>query len=205
VILNPRSHAAGEKILSHETMVSLVRKIAGGESSALMSLYDGTSPLVFGLIMKILGERTAAEETLLHVYTVAWREAASLNPGISPLQWLTALARNSAITQLRWSKRNPRKREISELSADSVLTVAPEQQNHARSSLASIGATERELLEWAYYSGLSCAEMAAQIGKPLGAVKTLIRSGLSKLSESVVPASGQGLKAGTDTGGRLEA
>jgi RNA polymerase sigma-70 factor, ECF subfamily len=203
--LEPRTNAAGEITLGNEKMVSLIRRIAGGDSSALLIFYDGTSPLVFGLIMGILGDRTAAEETLLNVYTQVWKQAVSPDPGISPLEWLTALARNSAVARLHWSKRDQRKRETSRSGADSIPTVAPEQQDLARVSLASMAPTERELLEWAYYSGLSCAEMAAQIGKPLGAVKTHIRIGLSKLRESFSPPSGHGTATGTATGGHVEA
>jgi RNA polymerase sigma-70 factor (ECF subfamily) len=63
------------------------------------------------------------------------------------------------------------------------VTVAPEQQKAARALIASLIPAQQEILEWAYFSGLSCGEIAAQIGKPVGAVKTHTRLALSKLED----------------------
>jgi RNA polymerase sigma-70 factor (ECF subfamily) len=191
--------------LNNESISALIRRIDGGDSSALMTLYDGTSPLVFGLVLKIVGEIPSAEETLLDVYTHVWKQSASRDQGVSPLQWLLIIARDNALARLDWSKRDKSKREAVRPASDSLLTVAPEQQKLARSRLASIAFTEREVVEWAYYSGLSCTEIAAQIGKPLGAVKTHIRMGLSKLTESFSQSSGRDINAGMATGGQIEA
>jgi RNA polymerase sigma-70 factor, ECF subfamily len=188
--LEQQIHASRERTLSNETIIALIRKIEGGDSSALILLYDSTSRLIFGLIMRILGDRTSAEVALLDVYTHLWKHAASYDARMTPLEWMVTIARTSAVARLHWSKRNSRKPESSTGNIDAAMTVAPEQQKLARSSLESLASAQRELLEWAYYGGISCNEMASQIGKPLGAVKSHIRLGLAKLAECIRPISG---------------
>jgi len=175
-------------------------KIEGGDSPALITLYDATSPLVFGLILKILGDRTLAEEALLDVYTQIWKSAPG-DPGTPPLKRLLTLARTNAIARLYWSKRNIRKQVTVADAVASAMTVAPEQQSAARSSLDALAPAQRELLELAYHGGMSCAAIAAQAGKPLGAVKSLIRIGLSEFGEHLHPAPGRREGAGPATGG----
>ncbi len=173
--------------LSSEAAVALIRKIQGGDQSALAALYDRTSRLLFGLVLRVLGDRTLAEETLLDVYTCVWKQAASYDPGLLPLEWLTAIARTRAIARLHWSNRDRGKRELTARELYPTMTVAPEQQKLARSSIESLVPMQREILDWACYSGMTCSEIAAQTGKPLGAVKTHARLGLSKLSELFRP------------------
>jgi RNA polymerase sigma-70 factor (ECF subfamily) len=182
--------ASRESALSNESIIALIRKIEGGDASALILLYDATSRLTFGLIMRILGDRAFAEETLLDVYTHLWKHAGSYDPGMAPLEWLLTIARTSAVARLHWSKRDSRAPESPAGNVPPAMTVAPEQQKIARSSLGSLPSAQRELLEWAYYGCISCSEMAAQIGKPLGAVKSHLRLGLVKLGECIRPVSG---------------
>ena len=190
MILEHEAHAARELLLGEEEILELVRKIEAGDPSALMKLYDGTNRLIFGLIMRILGDRTYAEEVLLDVYTKAWKHSASRNSEMPPLEWLLTIARLCALSQMHWTKRGKAKKDVSRGNGDSAITVAPEQQNLARIVLDSLSPAQRELLERAYYSGLSCSELAVQIGKPVGAVKTHIRLGLGKIAESHGAATG---------------
>jgi RNA polymerase sigma-70 factor, ECF subfamily len=163
--------------------VALIRKIQEGDASSLAILYDKTGCLLFGLILKILGDRGLAEETLLDVYTHIWKEAPSYDPGYLPIEWLTTIARTHAIAKLHWTKQSRKTREFSAVNPDSTATVAPEEQRLARSAWKSLIPMQQEVLDWIFYSGLSCSEIAAQVGKPLGAVKTHAYFGLNKLSE----------------------
>ena len=196
--MEQKNHASREFTLSNEAIVALIRKIEGGDSSALILLYDATNRLVFGLIMRILRDRTSAEETLLDVYTQVWKQSTPLDPEIQALEWLLTLARMSALTRLYWSKRDNRKQEMAADASGSAMTVSSEQQKAARSSMQSLASAQRELLEWAYYGGMSYSEMAAQAGKPLGAVKSHIRIGLSDFGARI-------RHTGKVTGGHLEA
>jgi RNA polymerase sigma factor (sigma-70 family) len=172
---------------SNEEIAALIRKIQEGDISSFAVLYDKTGRLLFGLISKILADRGLAEETLLDVYTQIWKDAASCDPGRLPIEWMTTLARTQAIAKLHWKKQNRKKREFSAAKPDSTAMVASEEQKLARSAWESLSPMQQEVLNWIFYSGLSCGEIAAQIGKPLGAVRTHAYLGLSKLSEMLHP------------------
>ena len=190
-----------ETPLSNETVLELIRKIEGGDSSALASLYDKTNRLLFGLVLRILGDRTSAEEALLDVYTHIWKHPASCGSVLLPLEWLTTIARDRAVARLHWSKQGKSRPSFKAANRDSAMTVAPDRQELARFSIGSLVPAQQEILEWAYYSGLSCSEIAAQIGKPLGAIKTHARLGLNKLSDLFRPMIGREMEAKTSTGG----
>jgi RNA polymerase sigma-70 factor, ECF subfamily len=171
----------------NEEAAVLIGKIREGDASSLAILYDKTGRLLFGIISKILKDRGPAEETLLDVYTYVWKEAASCVPGHSPLEWLMAIARARAIAKLHWKKQNRKKHEFSAADPDSPATITPEEQRLARSAWESLSPMQQEILDWIFYSGLSCSEIATQIGKPIGAIKTHAYLGLSKLSEMLHP------------------
>jgi RNA polymerase sigma-70 factor, ECF subfamily len=182
--LEQKAENTGKASLSSEAAMALMKKLQNGNLSAFMILYDRTSPLLFGLIMRVLGDKTSAEETLLDVYTQVWKQSACYNPGVSPLHWLITLAHTNAVARLHWGKRETVRQAAAPGESAFAMTVAPDLQKLARSALESIPTAQRELLEQAYYGGLCSSEMAAQIGKPVGAVRALLRLGLSRIGES---------------------
>jgi RNA polymerase sigma-70 factor (ECF subfamily) len=200
-IVDQTTQAAHEFPLSNEAVVTLLKKIGEGDQSALLALYDKTNRLLYGLVLRILGDRTSAEEALLDVYTYIWKEPASCGPVLSPLEWLTTIARARAIARLHWNKQLKRKSAFQARNLDPAMTVAPDRQELARHTLGSLVPAQQEILGWAYYSGLSCSEIAAQIGKPVGAVKTHARLGLNKLSDLFHPFLEREMQAGKATGG----
>jgi RNA polymerase sigma-70 factor (ECF subfamily) len=173
--------------LSNEAAIALIKKIESGDQSALATLYDKTGRLLFGLVSAILGGKALAEETLLDIYTQIWKQTVLYDPRLLPLEWLLKIARAQAIAKLRGHKHVRRKRGLSADIRNSRMTVAPKQQEFARSAIEALVPAQREILDWTYYSGLSCSEIAAQIGKPIGAVRTHARFGMNRLSESLRP------------------
>jgi RNA polymerase sigma-70 factor, ECF subfamily len=171
--------------LNNEAVSALIHRIGDGDKSALGTLYDKTNRLLFGLIIKMVEDRAAAEEVLLDVYTRVWKQSRAYNPKITtPLEWLIIIARSRAIIHLHRNKQYIRKQRTAQSGvAELEMSVAPERQKLARDSLEALAPIQREILEWAYYSGLSCSEIAAQAGKPVGAIRTHARLGLSKLTE----------------------
>ena len=196
--------AGGAFPLSNEAAIELIRKIEGGNQSALGFLYDRTSPLLYGLILKIIGDKSQAEETLLETYTSIWKKSVLYDSTLLPLEWLLAMARSKAVARVNWHKKSSKKRELSTVNREQAATVAPEQQRLVRSAIDSLAPAQQEILYWNYYSGLSCSEIAAQIGKPIGAVKTHARLGLIKLTELFRPLFESKTEPDTAAGGRIE-
>jgi RNA polymerase sigma-70 factor (ECF subfamily) len=79
-----------------------IRRTAGGDRAALRLIYDETAAKLFGVCLRILHDRSEAEDVLQEVYLTVWRKAASFDEArASPITWLVAIARNRAIDRLR--------------------------------------------------------------------------------------------------------
>lgn len=179
-----------------QELIALVQRIAKNDQSALATLYDETNRLAYGLILRVLGDASVAEEVLLDVYTQIWRQAANYDTGRgSPIAWLMTIARTRAIDRLRsgWQDRHRKEpldllndRETSVASPEEA-TVASERQKFVRAALSSLTPEQREVIELAYYGGLSHSEIALKLNQPLGTVKTRTRLGMMKLREALAP------------------
>jgi len=176
--------------------VALIQKIADGDQTALATFYDSTNRLVYGLIMRVLGDASAAEEVLLDVYTQVWRQATSYDAQRgTPLAWLTTIARSRAIDRLRAGWQDQQRKEPLETLGEAPtsaanpeeMTVASERQRLIRAALETLSPEQREVIELAYYSGLSHSEIASKLNQPLGTVKTRTRLGMMKLREALMP------------------
>lgn len=179
--------------------MALIKQVADGNQSAMTTLYDTTSRMVFGLVMRILGDRSTAEEVLLDVYTQVWRQAQMYDSKRgAPLAWLMTIARSRAIDRLRSGKHDQMAREsldnagalTSTSASPEEMTVNSERQRIVRSALDALTPEQREVIELAYYFGLSHSEIAMKLGQPLGTVKTRTRLGMMKLRETLSPLSG---------------
>jgi len=175
---------------------ALIRRVADGDQSALTTLYDATSRFVFGLILRVVGDRATAEEVLLDVYTQAWRQAASYDEQRgAPLAWLMTIARTRGIDRLRSGRYERHNKEPLESMGDVTATtsspeedsVIAERRGLVHSALDALSTEQREVIELAYYSGLSHSEIALRLGQPLGTVKTRTRLGMMKLREMLRP------------------
>jgi RNA polymerase sigma-70 factor, ECF subfamily len=164
--------------------------VARGDSNALGELYDRYGAILFGLLLRILHDRPEAQDVLQEVFFQAWRRAADFDSSRGRvLAWLAMLARSRALDRRRaLASRNRTATEAAnegpERSADGVLqTVVAEDARRVRLALESISEAHREVLQLAYFEGLSQSEIAARLARPLGTVKTHTRLGLLKLRE----------------------
>lgn len=164
-------------------------RISGGDRAALQTVYRLTSAKLFGVALRILGERSEAEDVLQEVYVTVWRKAGDFDPNrASPITWLIAITRNRAIDRLRASRRSRRMEPIeqaddvpdSTASADSALESA---QDHVRlhGCLDSLAVHERGALRGAFFDGNTYEELAMRMSVPLGTMKSWIRRAMIKL------------------------
>jgi RNA polymerase sigma-70 factor (ECF subfamily) len=163
--------------------VALMRRVADGDGEALGALFDAHAPLAYGLIQRVLGPTSDADQVLHEVFWQVWLDAGSHDPTRgSPEAWLLNRARSRAIDRLRASRRR------GETSADEP-TVTPglgrasEGPASSASALAVLPVRDRQVIELAFFEGLTQAEMTRRLGEPLGTVKTRTRTGLARLRE----------------------
>ena len=182
---------------AHDRELSgLIAKTAQGDEIALGSLYDQTCSHVYGLALRVLNDPTMAEEVTLDVYMQVWRQASQFNQQRGkPIVWLAVLTRSRAIDRLRVGQQERERREpldvvTEEIDTDSnpeESTVYSEQCRFVQQALASLASEQRQVIEMAYFGGLSQSEIATQLGEPLGTVKTRIRLGMNKLRTILGP------------------
>ena len=161
---------------------------ASGDRAALHRVYQATSGKLFGVCLRILGEREAAEEVLQEVYLTVWRKAGQFERDrASPISWLAALARNKAIDRLRQKRvavYEPLEAAHSlpdpEPGAEAMLQTGEE---HRRLSVCLEGLEPRHaiVIRTAFWEGVAYERLAAREGVPAGTLKSWVRRGLLRL------------------------
>ena len=174
---------------------AIVRRLAGGDRTALAELYDRHGDIVYSLACRILGSTPDAEDVVQDVFTQAWRQADRYDAGrASPAAWLLNMTRTRAIDRLRANRTRQRVTPDEErvaLAADSTddqeqRAIGAQRAGRVRAALGVLAQAQRQAIELAYFNGLTHTEIARQLGEPLGTVKTRIRSGLLKLRDALM-------------------
>jgi RNA polymerase sigma-70 factor (ECF subfamily) len=179
----------------NQDLIELIQRMGQGDQAAFTTLYQETRMLVYGLALRIVRDPTMAEDVTTEVYLQLYQQAARYNPTRgAPVAWLLTVIRSRAIDSLRretvhgqcepLSTTSPFPSPIPDPEAQSVVG---EQCVMVRKALAALNKEQRQVIEIAYYHGLSHRQIAAKLGQPLGTVKTRIRIGLTALRAHLSP------------------
>jgi RNA polymerase sigma-70 factor (ECF subfamily) len=172
----------------------LIRGMAAGDRDAFARFYDRYAPLVYPIVLRTVRDAADAADVLQEVFWESWQNAVAYDPGRgSPEAWVVMRARTRAIDRVRAVRR----REATFVApVDEAVAAAPAAPDAAdqvadRSvvmrALEQLPGAQREVIELAYYRGLTQTEIAACLRQPLGTVKTRLRLGLARLREVVRP------------------
>ncbi|WEK44926.1 MAG: sigma-70 family RNA polymerase sigma factor [Candidatus Sphingomonas colombiensis] len=158
------------------------------DRSALQEVYRLTSAKLFGICLRICGDRSSAEDVLHEVYLTIWKRAGAFEPGrASPISWLATITRNRAIDWVRARGARP-SHPIEE--ADSVPDTSPDQltlierneeSQRLHDCLDALDERARDAIRTAFFDGVTYAELAERKGLPLGTMKSIVRRGLLQL------------------------
>jgi RNA polymerase sigma factor (sigma-70 family) len=172
-------------------LVAALARVAGGERTALQMIYQDTCAKLFGVCVRILNDKSEAEDVLQEVYLTVWRKAASFDPArASPITWLVAIARNRAIDRLRATAGGRRLEPIE--AAESVRDPAPaaidvvqatQQSSRLARCLDELESRQAVAIRAAFLDGNTYEELAQRMRVPLGTMKSWIRRGLMKLKD----------------------
>lgn len=180
--------------LSDEVLAS---QVAGGSGAALEALYDRYGSTVLGLSLKILGERAAAEDVLQETFWRVWRSANTFQPQRGSFSsWLFRIARNLAIDVYRRGNVRPQVMsdgdgvESMDEVTDPAIDVAQQAQaaienKLVRNVMSSLPGEQKQVLEMAYFQGMTRQEIAERTGEALGTIHTRARLALQKLREEL--------------------
>jgi RNA polymerase sigma-70 factor, ECF subfamily len=171
-----------EAALATDPDAELVRAMADGQQEALAALYERHSALMLGLAMRIVRNRKEAEDLLHDVFLEAWRTAKSFDPKRGRVRtWLAIRMRSRALDQQKSARvsRNAGDGGLDRLEADEQK-ASPDHAK-VRSALEELPVEQRQVIELAYFEGLSCSEIAERIAVPIGTVKSRLAAAMSKL------------------------
>jgi RNA polymerase sigma-70 factor (ECF subfamily) len=164
-----------------------------GESQALRIIYERYSSLVYRLALRILTNAQEAEDLAQEIFLILWRNR-SYDPRRGSLSsYLTTLTRSRAIDKLR--SRGTQVKFLQrwgqmiapESSSTSPLEMASlsQRSEQVKTAIAQLPANQRQVLEMAYFEGLSQSEIAKKLETPLGTVKSWSRQGLLALRKNL--------------------
>lgn len=171
----------------------LMTCVAGGDSEALSTLYDRYAPTVLGVVMRILQDRTLAEEVLQESFWRIWDKAGAFETERGSFSsWMFSIARHKAIDVTRRQNVRPQaayneaeeKQMLSFPASDGAVdeTAWLEiQRQQVQSALTVLSPEQYEVIALAFYHGLTRQEIADSTGNPLGTIHTRARLGLQKL------------------------
>jgi len=185
----------------------LMARIAAGDESALGTIYDRHGDVVYGSVLRFLGDRQAAEEVVQDAFLAIWREAGRYDAETgNAAGWLLRIARNRAIDRLRAAARRPVVMDLAGFTAGTATNGALERvmasgrlpvgtvdpgpedlitqrwsQAVVRTALSAMPDLERRALELAYDEDLTQVEIGVRLGWPLGTVKSRTRRALATL------------------------
>jgi RNA polymerase sigma-70 factor (ECF subfamily) len=164
----------------------LIRRVARRDANAFEALYRRYSRPVFGLALRRLGDRMNAEDAVQDTFAAIWRSARTYKPDRGAgAPWLYAVARNAIVDRSRNRSEPPS--ETPDLPSDEPTPAERAETSYTswrvHRALETLPPNEREVIELAYYGGLSQSEVASFLAIPLGTVKTRTRAGLGRLAE----------------------
>jgi len=177
--MNPTSDEPAE-------LVRLLTQTAVRDTNAFAELYRRTSGRLFGIALRMLGDRGEAEEVLQEVFTAVWRRAEVFDPALAgAMTWLIALTRNRTIDRLRQRRESPSD-DLIELVADerpgpAAQAEASLEYRRLQGCLDQLDPKHSRSVREAFFSGASYNELAQRCRVPLGTMKSWIRRALIQL------------------------
>lgn len=176
----------------------LLTRVAKGDRQALSQLYDQSSALLYTLSLRILGNSTEAADLLHELYVDIAKKTVRYDAGRgTAMIWLLTLTRGRAIDRLRTRtsrlQATPNEMNgappVTQMSDQTVGAFEPagnqQLSGPVSDALAHLPDTQQQVIELAYYEGLSHWEIAERLNQPPGTVKTRLKLGMSKLRESL--------------------
>lgn len=171
---------------------ALVLRMQRRDPLALAELYDRYGRLTYSLILRVVRDTGIAEDLVQETFLRVWNRVSGFDAqkgSIGP--WLLAVARNRAIDYLRSAGGRERNMEYEESDRPALYCdmerdiLASDKARIVKAALDKLSPNQRQVIELAYFEGLSQTEMAERMGQPLGTVKTWVRTALKNLRDEL--------------------
>jgi RNA polymerase sigma-70 factor (ECF subfamily) len=170
---------------SNEGLSSLLEAVGSGDRKAFRSLYDKSAPVLFAVCMRLMRDRDAAQDVLQEAMTRIWCKAHLFDAAKgNALGWMAVVTRNCALSRIAVAPP-----PLTSLDDAAVLAAIEATPSGDPSTAADIGRCLKKLNEkyrkcvtLIYLYGLSYEELAAQMGAPLGSVKSWVHRAVRELA-----------------------
>jgi RNA polymerase sigma-70 factor (ECF subfamily) len=175
--------------MAPQDITKLIVRTSMRDRTAFDLLYRLTSAKLFGVCLRVLSDRSEAEEALQEVYVKVWTKADRFAVSeLSPISWLVAVARNHAIDRLRVRRKTTAGIDAAIDIADptpgpEALAMAGEDSARVHRCLDELDEDRASAVRGAYLKGESYAELAERHDVPLNTMRTWLRRSLIKLRE----------------------
>jgi RNA polymerase sigma-70 factor (ECF subfamily) len=177
-----------------ETDPELAERLKRRDPQAMADLYDRYGRLAYSLILRIVRDAEMAEDLVQETFLRVWSRAQAFDSERGALgSWLLAVARNRAIDYLRSAdgRMSRSSYELVEMENPALFAnpesqiVTSDQAARIREALSKLNPSQRNVIELAYFEGLTQTEMAEKMGQPLGTIKTWVRTALKNLRDEL--------------------
>lgn len=173
-------------VLADEDLISLVES---GDTEALAGLYDRHGRSAYSLAYRMMGDRQAAEDLVQDSFIKIWRSAKSYRAERGSVRtWILSITHNRGIDHIRSTASRRRTQDRVEMTAETTQqseafseTWRNSQRSQVQQALKTLPDEQLKILELAYFSGYTHAEIAEMLDLPLGTVKGRMRLGMKKI------------------------
>ncbi len=161
----------------------LLARMARGDETALLLLYSQLSGTIYACTLRILSDVEEAKDATEEIFFRLWSRADRYDPSrCSALAWILTVARRFALDRKRAiTRRASAMRRLEEAAPPEASSPDGLNRLDLLAALEQLSSKDRELLESAYFEGLTGAEIARRDDLPLGTVKTRIRAAVARL------------------------
>ena len=182
-----RYHASVRRVEGSDAL--LAARLAAGDDRALADAFDQLAPSVYGGALRVLGNGSAAQDVVQDVFVELWSHPDRYDPAAGSLRtYLMVLARHRAVDVMRSELRRVARQEkhyrltpADPPAAASDEVMAAETASVVRAAVQLLPDGQRQVVELAYFNGLTCREVANAMGIPEGTAKSRLRLAMAKL------------------------
>jgi RNA polymerase sigma-70 factor (ECF subfamily) len=174
---------------TRQDIEDMIFRVALQDRSAFEALYSATSAKLFGIILRVLKDRAAAEEVLQEVYLRLWQGGAETfaTGKASPISWLATIARNRSIDRLRKKRPSSPLEDAPEIAEPGLgpegLAIAASERAQINGCLDELNPDRAAAVRGAYLDGDTYADLAARFDVPLNTMRTWLRRSLISLKD----------------------
>jgi RNA polymerase sigma-70 factor, ECF subfamily len=179
--------------MAADDLEGLLVRCSLGDRAAFRALYDQAAPKLFGVALRILGDRGDAEDALQEAMVKAWNSAGRFQPARGTASaWLVSIARNTAIDRLR-ARRAPA-RDIDAMHdlpdpapSPESDALASDERRRIEACLGRLAPDRARAVRLAYIEGYTYDDLARRFDVPLNTIRTWLRRALIALRECLEP------------------